>query len=640
MGILNIGSQALQANLVALQTIGNNIANVNTQGYSRQNVSLATVQGQYTGNGYVGKGVTVQTITRNYDQFLDRQSTLASATQASDAVRTDYLKQLSSIFQGGTNGIGQSINDMLNSFSDVASTPTDITARTVALTQVDETSRRLREASQSLDDLQTGITQSLNEKINSVNSIAKQIADVNGKIALAQSSGQPPNDLLDQRDQLVRNLNQYVQTTSLPASDGSIGIFIGGSQSLVLGNQAATMSLVKDDFSNAQQSKIAITRGGVSVSMDENTLGGGQVSGLLRFQNSDLVEGRNLLGRLTTSVTTAMNTQHQLGLDLNGNPGANLFTPVSVDNVLQPVAPATVNAGTADLHLAISDSTKFVASDYEITFTSGTAGTIKRTSDGTTQNFDLASPPVVVDGLTISNAGGNAVAGDRFYLKPFSSAANSISREFSNPAALAVASPVVGKMGTNNTGSLQLSSLTAGVNPPTNVPVTITFTSSNSYTRSDVAGTFTYTSGQAIQSGDTPNSWTLTLQGSPKSGDTFDVRSISDPSLNLDLKLNGGNATNIMNLRDVPTFDGAAMSDGYAGLISQIGVRAQSASYASQVSSSIATTAEQNRTAVSGVNLDEEASKLLQYQQAYQASAKMVQVAQSIFDTLIQTLGA
>jgi flagellar hook-associated protein 1 FlgK len=638
MGILNVGSQALQANLVALQTIGNNIANVNTQGYSRQNVSLATVQGQYTGNGYVGKGVTVQTITRNYDQFLDRQSTLATTNQAADAVRTDYLKQLSSTFQGGTTGIGQSINDMLNSFSDVAKAPTDITARTVALTQVDETSRRLRQASQSLDDLQTGITQSLKEKINSVNALAQQIADVNTKISLAQSGGQPPNDLLDQRDQLIRNLNQYVQTTSLPADDGSIGIFVGGSQSLVLGGQAATMSLVQDDFGNPQKSKVAINRSGAVVTMDENALGGGQVSGLLRFQNSDLVEGRNLLGRLTTSVTKAMNDQHKLGLDLNGNAGADLFTPPSVNNVLQPVAPATLNSGTAAVQVAINDPTKFVASDYAMTFTSGTAGTITRMSDGTSQAFDFNSPPVVIDGLTLSNTGGGANAGDRFYLKPFSSAANTVSREFSNPAALAVASPVVGKMGVTNTGSLQLSSLTAGANPPVNVPVTITFGASNTYTRSDIAGTFTYTSGQPITSGDTPNSWTLTLQGSPKSGDTFDVRSIQDPTLKLDLKLNGGNATNIMNLRDVPTFDGAVMSDGYAGLISQIGVRAQSANFASQVSGSIATTAERNRTAVSGVNLDEEASKLIQYQQAYQASAKMVQVAQSIFDTLIQTL--
>lgn len=638
MGILNIGTQALNANLLALQTIGNNIANVNTVGYSRQQAIQETVPGQYTGAGYVGKGVEVKTIQRLYDAFLTRQATLAQSTQYADQTRSDYLVQLGNIFQGGTDGIGQSINDMLNSFSDVASAPTDLTTRTVALTRIDETSRRMRAASQSLDDLQSGIDQALNDKINSVNTLAQNIADVNQQIAKVQGNGQPPNDLLDKRDQLIRNLNQYVQTTQIPADDGSVSVYIGGSQTLVLGTSASKLSLGKNDFGDTLQHKLVITStAGANVTMDENMLGGGEISGLIRFENTDLVEGRNLLGRLTTAVTTAMNAQSKLGLDLNGNVGGNLFTPVSVDNVLQPVAPAKLNTGTADIHVGITDSTKLVASDYEVNFTSATAGSITRKSDGTITSFDLATPPVEFDGLNLTNLGGGAAAGDRFYLKPFSTAANNVTREFSTPSALAVASPIVGQMGTNNNGSLQLSSLTAGVNPPVNVPVTITFTSGSTYTRSDVAGTFTYTSGQPITEGGTPNQWTLTLQGSPQNGDTFTVQDIKATSL--DLKLNGGNATAIMNLRDVATFDGAAMTDGYAGLIAQIGIRAQNANYTATVSTNIATNAEAARTGVSGVNLDEEAAKLLQYQQAYQASAKMIQVAQTIFDALIQTVG-
>jgi flagellar hook-associated protein 1 FlgK len=159
-------------------------------------------------------------------------------------------------------------------------------------------------------------------------------------------------------------------------------------------------------------------------------------------------------------------------------------------------------------------------------------------------------------------------------------------------------------------------------------------------------GAGNYTSGQAIQ-GTTPAippsvtpvvEWALVLQGSPQNGDTFTVRDIKDPSIGLDLKLNGGNATNLMNLRDAAMFDGAAMTDGYASLIAQIGTRSQSANYSATVSTNIATNAEKDRTGIAGVNLDEEAAKLIQYQQAYQASAKMIQIAQSIFDTLIQTL--
>jgi flagellar hook-associated protein 1 FlgK len=193
-------------------------------------------------------------------------------------------------------------------------------------------------------------------------------------------------------------------------------------------------------------------------------------------------------------------------------------------------------------------------------------------------------------------------------------------------------------MGSSNMGSLQQTALLARTNPPTNVPVTLTFTGTNSYTRSDSAGTFTYTSGQSIE-GSVPSTaplsqWSLTLQGAPKAGDTFLVQAQPAAYRNL----NAGNASAMMGLRDTAMFDGAALTDGYASLISQIGIRAMSADYAANISDTIASSAEKERTGVSGVNLDEEASKLLQYQQAYQASAKMIQIANSIFDTLLQTM--
>ncbi len=654
-GLLNVASRALVANQTVLQTTGNNIANVNTPGYSRQSTVLQTVPGQFSGSGYIGKGVDVTTILRNYSTFLTRQSALAGATSAGDTARADKLKQLEGIFPGGVSGLGASVSDMLNTFSDVASAPTDLTARTVALTRVSETASRMRSASQSLDDLQAGVTQEITQKVDAINSLAKSIADVNDRIARAQGSGQTPNDLMDQREQLVRELNQYIQTSSIAATDGTVGIFIGGSQALVLGNSAATLAVTSDDFNDPLKSKVVITRTGQSVTMDENMLGGGEVPGLLRFQNNDLVEGRNLLGRLTLAISTSMNDQHKLGLDLDGNAGGNLFTPTVFgnNNVMQPSAPAIVNTGTATLSLGINDVTQFAASDYEVLFSTADSGSITRRSDQTSTAFDFnATNPVIIDGLTITWDGALAGVGDRFLIKPFSTSASNIAAEFSTPRALAVASPVAGKMGTSNTGSLQLSGLRARTNPPTvettATPVVLTFTGPNSFTRDDEippnTTPFTYTSGQTIE-GTTPagnplSQWSLVLQGSPKAGDTFTVFGIKDGVNNngINLTLNSGNATAMMNLRDTAMFDGSALTDGYASMISQIGIRTQSANYSASVSSSIAANLEKDRTGISGVNLDEEASKLLQFQQAYQASAKVIQIAQSIFDTLIQTL--
>ena len=651
MSILSIGTRALQANQVVLQTTGNNIANVNTPGYSRQSVILETVQGQFTGGGYIGKGVNVQTIQRNLDAFLTRQSALASSTQSADTARADKLRQLESLFSGGASGLGASVNDMLNAFSDVASAPTDLTARTVVLTRVDETAARMRATSQQLDDLQQGVSQELSQKIDTINSLAKSIAGVNEQIARVNGNGQPPNDLLDRRDQLIRDLNQYVQTSSVAADDGTVGVFIGGSQVLVLGTSVSPVSLEKE-FGGTQANKLGISRNGVTTLLDENTLGGGQVSGLLRFQNTDLVEGRNLLGRMTLAISTEMNTQHALGLDLDGNVGGNIFSPTafSSQNVLTPTAPATVNTGTRTLALSISDPSQFAASDYEVNFSGATQGSITRRSDGVVTLFDFGvTSPVVLDGISIAPGGGAAAAGDRFLLKPFSTSASNIAREFSTPRALAVASPVAGSMGSNNTGSLQQVALTARTNPPSITPVVLTFTGTNSYTRSDElpvpnATSFVYTPGIAIE-GTVPatnplSQWSVTLQGSPKAGDTYTVGNSKVLAAlgKLDLKLNAGNATAMTGLRDMALFDGAALSDGYAGLIAQIGIRGQSANYAAEVSGSIASNLEKDRAGVSSVNLDEEAAKLIQFQQAYQASAKMIQIAQNIFDSLIQSM--
>jgi len=633
-GILNVGSRALLANQTVMQVTGNNIANVNTPGYSRQEAVLETLAGQYTGAGYIGKGMDVLTIQRTYNQFLTRQATLAGATSAGDAARADNLKQLEAIFPGGTSGLGAAISDMLNAFSDVSSAPTDLTARTVALTRVNETAARFRSASASLDELENGVSQALDQKVTAINSLANSIAAINEKIARASGNGQPPNDLLDRRDQLIRDLNKFIQTSSVPAEDGTVGIFIGGSQALVLGWAAAPLSLVQDQFNDPMKNKLALSRNGQVIALDEAMLGGGEIPGLLRFQNTDMAEGRNLLGRLTLGVTTAMNDQHKLGLDLDGNVGGNLFTPVVL--TLAPAAPATLNTGTASLALTVSDITKLAASDYEVNFTAAATGSIVRRSDGVVTTFSAV--PITVDGLTLSITSGAANAGDHYLIKPYATSASDIQAEFSTPRALAVASPLAGKMGATNAGSLQMSSLVAKTNaatPPQPTPVIVAFIDATHYSLNGL-GSYVYQSGQAIETVD----WKLTMQGAPKAGDTFTVVGSKDAANNngINFTLNAGNATALMNLRDVAMFDGSVLTDGYANLMSQIGIRVQSANYAADISSTIATNLEKDRTAVSGVNLDEEAAKLLQYQQAYQASAKMIQVANSIFDILIQSL--
>ena len=652
MSLLNVGSRALLANQAALQTAGHNIANVSTPGYSRQTVVLQTVQGQFTGGGYIGKGVDVQTIQRNHSELLTRQSTAASAVDAGDTVRMDRLRQLQEVFSGGASGIGASINDMMNALSDVVSAPTDLTARSVALTRMDETAARMRDASQRLDEIGYTVAEQLKGSMVAVNSLAKNIAGINEQIARAKGNGQPANDLLDQRDQLIRELNQHIQTSQVAADDGTVSVFVAGSQPLVLGNQAATLSIDDPiDFGAGSGKKVLsflAPGSSTKVELNENMLGGGQVAGLLRFQNNDLAEGRNLLGRMAIAISESMNTQNRLGLTLNGQPGENLFAPISLGNA----TPSNFNTSTATMALTVADPTALQASSYTVSFTAGDAGSVTRHSDGKVFNFDgSALPPVAVAsvfsaqglGVTLSGA---VNAGDQFVINSLQGAAAELQALQYSPTDLAAANPVNAAMGATNGGSLQLASLKATgpiTQPATGSPVTIAFTAGSPATYSATVpgppvatiATGNYVSGEKIAI----NGWEIALQGAPKSGDTVTVGNATDSQYGDWYKRDTGNASALMALRDVPMFDNATLADGFASAMAQVGTRTQSAQFAAELSSSIAANLERDRTAVAGVNLDEEAARLIQYQQAYQASAKMIQIAQNIFDTLIQGLG-
>ncbi|QXL84247.1 flagellar hook-associated protein FlgK [Comamonas sp. NLF-1-9] len=653
-GLLNVGARALMANQVALQTAGHNISNVNVAGYSRQKVVLDPVQGQFTGGGYIGKGVSVTTVLREHDELLTRQAAAAQSMQASDAVRAQRLMQLQNIFSGGTQGLGAAINDMLNSLGDVVTSPTDITARTVSLTRMDEVAARMRSSAQQLQELGYAVDQQLASDMDHVNTLARNVAAVNEQIASARGNGQTPNDLLDQRDQLIRELNQYVQTTQIPADDGTMGIFVGGSQALVLGNKAATLAVRESQLfpGSAQRALYFTPPGGMPIEMSTDLLGGGEVTGLMRFANTDLSDAGNLLGRMALAIGATLNRQQALGLTLDGAQGQPLFSvPASMPGYSSNMA--------TQGQVSFSDPAAFAASDYEVRFTSAAppGGVVVRLSDGkstTVPDFN-AVPPPEIDGLRFQFTT-PGVVGERVLFKPFFSAASSVQALVKSPRDLAAANPVNARMGTSNTGTLQLAGLQASgpalTLPPNGDPATpptfaggieLRFTGPGSYdiVNQGSAPPITVATGQSYVPGQpiTIDGWTITLQGTPHAGDTVSVGNALDPQYGDWYTRDAGNAKALMNLRDARLFDESSMADGYASLMAQVGTRTQSALYAAKVSASIADDLEASRTAVSGVNLDEEAAKLIQYQQAYQASAKVLQVAQNIFDNLISIVG-
>ena len=281
-------------------------------------MQLLPVEGVFSGSVYYGNGVDAATVLRGHDEFLTRQAALAGSVAASDAKRLEQLKQLEDLFPGGASGLGAAVADMLNAFSDVTNAPTDLPSRAVVLSRADEMAARFRTSATSLVSLQQGIEYELRVMAGNINNLASLIAQTNAQISATNGSGHDPNQLLDQRDQLIRELNALVQTTSIPADDGSIGIFVGGSQPLVLGTTASQIALKPDEFGDPYKSKLTMQRGSLTVVLDEGSLGGGALAGQLRFQNTDLVDAGNLLGRMALALGTVLNQQHSLGLDLDG----------------------------------------------------------------------------------------------------------------------------------------------------------------------------------------------------------------------------------------------------------------------------------------------------------------------------------
>ncbi len=634
--LFSIGTRAMFANYAALQTTGHNIANASVEGYSRQRVELETSRGQFTGAGFFGKGVDVATVTRLHNEFLTREAAGAASVASGDATRAAQLARLEEVFQPGEAGLGYVTNALFNAMTDLASQPGDASTREVVLSRAQDMAARFASAGAQLDVLQSGLEQDLTVQVSQVNSLAASIAQVNGQIARVQGFGQPPNDLLDQRDQLVRELSGLVQVTTLEAGDGSVGVFLAGGQRLVLGQQAATLAVVPDEY-DVSRMALAIDEQGFRRTLPPSLLAGGSVGGLLKFQNEDLTAARSALGRLAAAAASTINAQQALGLDLRSPPGTG--APLFSFGAPQAL-PASGNVRdvsgnfVTSVSLAIADASQLEASEYLLEPDPATAGQylLTRRSDGVVRSIASGA---TVDGLTITVSPA-ATAGESFLLQPVARAAVDLRRVLSTPSGLAAAAPVQAAAGIGNTGTASVGRLTV-VSPAIDPDQTasITFTSgagayawelrdrvSNALLSS---GTGTWQAGQPIAL----NGFELQLDGVPASGDTFSVARTAFPAAS------NGNALALAALRDATFVGGETVTDAYASLMAGVGVRVQTARTAADISASVAASAREKVDAESGVNLDEEAARLLQFQQSYQAAAKILQVANAVFDTLL-----
>jgi len=649
--LMSLGIKAMNANFAALQTTGNNIANANVAGYSRQQVELSTAPGQFTGSGYFGRGVNVDTVSRSHDALLAREAMGAKSLSAMDAARLSQLNRLELIFKPGESGLGHAVNQFLNSMVDVSSRPGDGSARQVVLSRAGEMTARFNAAGAAISELQAGVTSDIRAAVADTNALTQGIAQANDRIASVRGLGQPANDLLDERDRLIARLGEKFQLSQIAAADGTVGIFISGGQRLVLGSQVSKLVVTQDE-SNPAAVAVGVQDGPNVRLLQDKSLGGGAVAGLLRFQNRDLVDGANLIGRLAASVGSAVNTQQQRGLSLKpqGAEGAPLMFGLGAgfgaagsqralphaQNVRGPAGPL------GSVSFTITDPAVLQASDYQIEVTAGVAS-IRRLPDG-------SSSPVadgdVVDGVKISFGAIGPQEGDRFLLRPVGRAALDMTRLMDDPRDLAAASALVATMAATNTGTGRVGGLTVTAVPLPFPGQTETITFNRLLPAQVVDGVaYNFTTTSSLNGVPVPwnagtpvrgaNGFEIQIEGVPGEGDVLSVQ----PTPVSAIGSNNGNVNAMLALRDAALVDGQTATDAYALAMSDVGVRVQAGRTAADLSGAVADQARAVLGSATGVNLDEEAARLIQFQQNYQAAAKMLQVAQTLFDVLLQTAG-
>ena len=647
-GLFNIGVSALNAFQRALDTTSHNIANVNTPGYSRQEVHLATRTPQYQGYGYVGKGVETKTIRRVYDGFVEHQVRTFTASSQELKTYEHFATQIDNLLADPEAGLTPALSRFFDAMQDLADDPASSAARQTVLGEAQGLADRFH----AMDDWISGINDQVNDAISNsvdeINNLTHAIADLNQKIVLAEgmANKQPPNDMLDERDKLIRDLSQYLTVNTQTQDDGSVNIMVGNGQALVVGNSVTDLATYRAEGVHSPL-KIALVSGSGGIIPISDRLTGGKVGGLQRFREEMLDPVANQLGRVAVGLGHFLNEQQAKGMDLRGQPGEPLF------EIGEPKWSAFPGVNS-QLQVSWNDIGQITDADYKLQY-SGGSWSISRTDTGETLTMSgsgTAADPFVVDGVAIV-VDPAAVDGDTFLIQPTRTGALDIDLRIHDPVLLAAASPVLAEADGANTGTAEIMpgevvdaenpafQTTPGALTP---PILVQFTAADTYQILDnsnpgapvvletvtgydpAAGADLFPSPGGLDYG-----YRVRLQGAAAAGDRFTI----------DYNSNGqGDNRNALAMADLQHAkvlgDGLeSVSGAYRRLVSDTGTATRRVQLAAGAQDQMLQRATAEREAASGVNLDEEAANLMRYQQAYQAAAQVVAAANEMFDTLL-----
>jgi flagellar hook-associated protein 1 len=690
-GIFGIGTSGLLSAQQQIATTGHNISNVNTAGFARQRTELSTTLPNFSGAGYVGTGVKIDTTRRFYDEFLEEQIRSSNSQLGKFERFNELARQVDNILANPDAGLTPTLESFYNALQEANDFPSSVPARSVLLTSANTLVDRFGLLQDRFIDLNDQTNSNLEDVAAEITARAASIAELNAQISvqIGAGNGNLPNDSLDRRENLIKEISELVDVNVVYQSNGAANIFIGSGQALVLNSTAFSMSIRDSEFS-PQDKEVFLSNNNTSVQVTDQ-IKGGEMQGLLDFKNQVLEPSFNALGRIAASITVEMNQQHALGMTLqqdaagNYQNGGNFFTDItSSQNTIQ----SSNNTGTASYTIAISDTgdtSELTLSDYELEYSTGGGNTftLTRLSDNTVfTGTNPATIPVAVglaaaltnlntslnnEGIQINLGAGAPANGDKFLAQPTHNLSRSMAVNINDVLDIALASPIVARKATDafgvgtNTGTGEI-----GFVPPktptgalTNIPLTdaggapvevvLTFNNvANSFAVTTTpaaaapavpAGPIAYNpttdSGTTLSLGAPYTNISFTISGTPANNDSFILANNQSPQ---DDNRNGLILSDIQAKKTLQN-GSADFQRGYGLMVADVGTRTHSSEVDLQAQITLNDQAKQNRDSLSGVNLDEEASNLLRFQQAYQASAKVITVADDIFRTLLSSLG-
>jgi flagellar hook-associated protein 1 len=624
--IFGIDVSALQAFQQAIEVTSNNVANASTPGYDEESIDLTAASPQETGGVAIGAGVDVSGVQRAFSQAAVTQLNNSQSGLGQLNAMQNYTGQIDNLLGTTAGGLTTALQNYYSGWSSVADDPTSSAARQALLGDASQLAANLNSTASQLNDMNSDVNTRISADVQQVNSISSQISSLNAQIASGTGTGQSPNELLDQRDQLVSSLSQLVGVTTTSNSDGSLNVYVGNGQPLVLDQNTYQLSTVPNQFNSSQLEVASSTSDGSSIS---SSITSGDLGGLLAARTQAIDPALNQLGQIATAVAQSANTQQASGLNLDGQLGSNLFS------VGAPVATASsANTGGTTASVSISNVGALTSDNYVLSYKAGAYSLTDATSGASVAltGAGTAASPLVASSVGLSIVlSGTPAAGDQFLVQPTAQAASSFSLALNDPSGLAAAGAIQTSAADTNTGTAGISAGTVlnASNPDLLATTTIKFLTPTTYSVNG-AGSFTYTSGSNIDL----NGWQVQITGAPATGDSFTVQgNASGSGDNTNALASANQQTQGLLSNGTESISGAVNA-----LISGAGALAQQVNTAQTAQTAVNSQAQSNVQSVSGVNLDEEAANLMQWQQAYQASAQALSVANGLFTNLLDSV--